>query len=118
MPKSKVHKLCCCLLLLLTTATCYDNDDVGQRTLKGVYSWKSLEFQFGSDVERDLAISSGRYKPGAAILIDVNVYYGMHFFFMFLSLFKFFFFFVPTENRLKRIIDFDFKTSMCINSFA
>jgi hypothetical protein len=44
--------------------------------LRNVYSWRSLDFTFANDVARETAIKSGRFKPGAAIPIDVDVHYG------------------------------------------
>nr|XP_033340386.1 protein yellow-like [Megalopta genalis] len=42
--------------------------------LKGIYSWKSLEFDFPSESDRIAAIQSGNYIPGAPVPIDVDVY--------------------------------------------
>ncbi|XP_076650074.1 major royal jelly protein 9-like [Halictus rubicundus] len=42
--------------------------------LKGIYSWKKLEFDFPSESARLAAIQSGNYIPGAPLPIDVDVY--------------------------------------------
>lgn len=44
--------------------------------LKGIYSWKRLEFDFPDESARLAAIQSGNYIPGAALPIDVDVYTG------------------------------------------
>ncbi|XP_058808623.1 uncharacterized protein LOC131674122 [Phymastichus coffea] len=76
MDKRQLHQICCCLLLLIATTKCYNEDDAGKKVLKGVYSWKVLEFKFATNRDKELAIGSGYYKPGASIPIDVDVYYG------------------------------------------
>ncbi|XP_014204773.1 protein yellow-like [Copidosoma floridanum] len=40
------------------------------------HSWKILEFAFDSEADREAAIKNGTYRPGAALPIDVDVYYG------------------------------------------
>lgn len=42
--------------------------------LKGIYSWKSLEFDFPNESAELAAIQSGNYIPGAPVPIDVDVY--------------------------------------------
>ncbi|XP_011494303.1 PREDICTED: protein yellow-like [Ceratosolen solmsi marchali] len=74
-----LNSLCYCLAVFETVATCYKtqpNDYISK--LRNVYSWKSLDFVFPNDVVREAAIRSGRFKPGAAIPIDVDVYYGVN----------------------------------------
>ncbi|RLU26490.1 hypothetical protein DMN91_000286 [Ooceraea biroi] len=43
--------------------------------LKGIYSWKALEFAFPNYHARELAIRDGRFIPGAPIPIDVDFYH-------------------------------------------
>lgn len=43
--------------------------------LKGLYSWKALEFAFPNENARDLAIQEGRFIPGAPVPIDVDFYH-------------------------------------------
>ncbi|XP_076225609.1 yellow-e3 [Nomia melanderi] len=42
--------------------------------LRGIYSWKALEFDFPSESAKLAAIESGDYIPGASLPIDVDVY--------------------------------------------
>ncbi|XP_014217930.1 protein yellow-like [Copidosoma floridanum] len=44
--------------------------------LQLVYSWKSTDFAFDSEADLEAAIKNGTYRPGAALPIDVDVYYG------------------------------------------
>ncbi|XP_011638273.1 protein yellow-like [Pogonomyrmex barbatus] len=43
--------------------------------LKGIYSWKALEFAFSNEHARELAIQEGRFIPGAPVPIDVDFYH-------------------------------------------
>ncbi|NP_001154982.1 yellow-e3 isoform X1 [Nasonia vitripennis] len=63
------------LLVLLVVVTCYEDYEKTNK-LRTVFSWKALDFAFGSDIAREAAIRTGRFKPGASIPIDVDVYYG------------------------------------------
>ncbi len=66
------------LLLVLGAAICLGNDldSDPENKLRVVFSWKALDFDFGSATQRELAVRSGRFRPGAAIPIDVDVHYG------------------------------------------
>lgn len=65
----------CWLLVLVVFATCHEEFNKINK-LRTVFSWKALDFAFGSDIAREAAIRTGRFKPGAAIPIDVDVHYG------------------------------------------
>ncbi|XP_012227991.1 dopaminechrome tautomerase-like [Linepithema humile] len=43
--------------------------------LKGIHSWKALEFAFPNKHARDLAILEGRFIPGAPLPLDVDFYH-------------------------------------------
>ncbi|XP_015591230.1 protein yellow isoform X2 [Cephus cinctus] len=47
-----------------------------QNNLRGVYSWKALEFAFPSERAREAAISRGEFIPGSPLPIDMDVFYG------------------------------------------
>ncbi|XP_012523970.1 protein yellow [Monomorium pharaonis] len=43
--------------------------------LKGIYSWKALDFAFPNNYARQQAILEGRFIPGAPLPIDVDFYH-------------------------------------------
>lgn len=43
--------------------------------LKKIASWKALDFLYPNPYVREAAITSGQFKPGAPVPIDVDVYY-------------------------------------------
>lgn len=43
--------------------------------LKGIYSWKALEFAFPNEYARENAIREGSFIPGAPVPIDVDFYH-------------------------------------------
>lgn len=43
--------------------------------MKGIYSWKALEFAFPNEHARSLAIQEGHFIPGAPVPIDVDFYH-------------------------------------------
>lgn len=47
----------------------------GQKVLKPVYEWSQIEFDYTSEEERRSDILSETFVPGAAVPIDVDVYY-------------------------------------------
>ena len=86
MRKLRWHVLCFRLLVLSTIVTSQSLTDPREK-LRVVYSWKSLDFAFPSKVSREAAIITGRFKPGAAVPIDVDVYYGNNCLFFMIELF-------------------------------
>lgn len=60
------------LLLVLLAA----RDARAYEKLRTIYSWKSLDFAYPNDYERQLAVSSGDFVPGGPLPIDVDVYAG------------------------------------------
>lgn len=47
----------------------------GARQLKLVNDWKSVDFNFPSQFQRDNAVSTSDFIPGMAVPIDVDVHY-------------------------------------------
>lgn len=47
----------------------------GQKVLKPLYEWSQIEFDYASEEERRSDILSEVFVPGAAVPIDVDVYY-------------------------------------------
>lgn len=48
----------------------------GPRELKIVNEWKSIDFNFPTQFQRDSAMSQSEFVPGMAVPIDVDVHYG------------------------------------------
>ncbi|XP_012284346.1 protein yellow [Orussus abietinus] len=63
------------LALLLVCGSLAVSRSFEREKLRGVYSWKILEFDFPSERARDAAIRQERFIPGAPVPIDVDVYY-------------------------------------------
>lgn len=59
---------------VLTVAVVSGYHPSTHKSLRGIYSWKSLEFEFPSKSAELAAIQSGDYIPGAPLPIDVDVY--------------------------------------------
>ncbi|XP_014223730.1 protein yellow-like [Trichogramma pretiosum] len=68
-------RVCLVLIVAVTVASAASFPKAPEK-LKIVYSWKSLDFAFESEAVRESALRTGRFKPGAAIPIDVDVHYG------------------------------------------
>lgn len=48
----------------------------GQKTLKTIYEWSQLEFDYEDEGSRQADIISKTFIPGVPAPIDVDVYYG------------------------------------------
>ena len=68
-------------IILALSLTRVDNHST-ENKLRGVYSWKALEFAFPNDRARENAIIFGQFKPGNPVPIDVDVDYGGEIFFI------------------------------------
>lgn len=47
----------------------------GPRQLKLVNDWKTIDFNFPTQLHRDMAIAQGEFVSGMAVPIDVDVHY-------------------------------------------
>lgn len=61
--------------LFLCQQTHLASGQSGLKKLKTVAEWKELEFQFPTPEDKNLALLSGKYVPGNAVPIDVQVDY-------------------------------------------
>lgn len=57
----------------------YHPEVTGQKTLKTIYEWSQLEFDYEDDSSREADIISKTFIPGVPAPIDVDVYYGRKF---------------------------------------
>lgn len=64
--------------------TFFPPEVTGQKTLKTVYEWSQLEFEYDGEGSLQSDLISKFYIPGASTPIDMDVYYGRKFY-LFLS---------------------------------
>lgn len=63
------------LLLRIIIPFLFLAECVSIEKLKGIYSWKTLEFAFSNEHTREQAIREGHFIPGVPVPIDVDFHH-------------------------------------------
>lgn len=61
-----------CLGLLSSEVAAFGRPGPGRSSLREVFSWNYIDYDFGSDAQRQSAIASGRYNHSNCVPIDVD----------------------------------------------